>query len=117
MSTINPTAHEVASRKSIRAFNAEEIRGDFPILKQEVHGKPLIYLDNAATSQKPKSVIDAIVRYYAEGNSNVHRGIHHLSELATQMFEHLDHGDPRPWVKGIREAGDEQTHFHRSSVE
>ncbi len=63
------------------------VRADFPILRQQVHGKPLVYLDNAATSQKPKSVIDAEARYYAEYNSNVHRGLHALSQQATDAFE------------------------------
>ncbi len=65
------------------------IRKDFPILSREVNGKPLIYLDNGATSQKPKQVIDAIANYYQQDNSNVHRGIHHLSAIATDQFEHV----------------------------
>jgi cysteine desulfurase/selenocysteine lyase len=69
------------------AFNVEEIRKDFPILNTMVHGKPLCYLDNAATTQKPKSVVDAEVNYYYYLNSNVHRGVHHLSEAATQAYE------------------------------
>ncbi|MGH8279322.1 MAG: SufS family cysteine desulfurase [Gammaproteobacteria bacterium] len=62
-------------------------RKDFPVLQQRVHGKPLVYLDNAATAQKPQSVIDAITRYYSETNSNVHRGVHALSERATAEYE------------------------------
>lgn len=68
-------------------FDVDTIRKDFPILGREIHGKKLVYLDNAATSQKPRSVIDAIIRYYKEYNSNVHRGIHTLSEEATDGFE------------------------------
>ena len=68
-------------------FDVEQIRGDFPILKQMVNGNPLIYLDSAATSQKPRIVIDTITKYYSEYNSNIHRGIHHLSELATREYE------------------------------
>jgi len=68
-------------------FDVDTIRKDFPILGREIHGKKLVYLDNAATSQKPQSVIDAITRYYEEYNSNVHRGIHTLSEEATDGFE------------------------------
>jgi len=68
-------------------FDVWRIREDFPILKQTIHGKPLVYLDNAATSQKPQIVIDAISRYYATENANVHRGIHALSEMATQAYE------------------------------
>jgi len=63
------------------------IRGDFPILQQRVHGKPLVYLDNAATTQKPQCVIDAVSRYYGEDNANVHRGLHALSERATEAYE------------------------------
>ncbi len=63
------------------------LRADFPILDQQVHGKPLIYFDNAATSQKPRAVIDALVRYYERDNANVHRGIHELSNRATAAYE------------------------------
>ncbi len=69
------------------ALNVTKIRADFPILKRKIGGKPLVYLDNAATSQKPKAVISAIDRYYHEYNANVHRGIHRLSEEATVAFE------------------------------
>ncbi|NNF30939.1 MAG: cysteine desulfurase [Flavobacteriaceae bacterium] len=69
------------------AFNVTQIREDFPILKREVNGKPLVYLDNAATSQKPKQVIDSIVDYYSLYNSNIHRGVHTLSQEATDAYE------------------------------
>ena len=68
-------------------YDVEKIRRDFPILQQKIHGKPLVYLDNAATTQKPQSVIDALVNYYCEDNSNVHRGVHLLSERATAAYE------------------------------
>ena len=68
-------------------FDATRYRDDFPILKQSVHGKPLVYLDNAATTQKPRQVIDRIVEYYRAENANVHRGVHYLSEKATAEFE------------------------------
>jgi len=68
-------------------FDVNTIREDFPILKREVNGKPLVYLDNGASSQKPKMVIDSISNYYNEINSNVHRGVHHLSQKATDAFE------------------------------
>lgn len=68
-------------------FDVEGVRRDFPILQSRVHGKPLVYLDNAATSQKPQSVIDALVKYYTEQNSNIHRGVHYLSEWATREYE------------------------------
>ena len=67
--------------------NWQALRQDFPILNQQVHGKPLMYLDNAATSQKPRKVIDALVHYYEHDNANVHRGIHELSNRATAGFE------------------------------
>ncbi len=73
--------------KSYRRFNVDEVREDFPILKRLVNGKPLVYLDNAATSQKPQSVIDAITNYYTYENANIHRGLHFLSELATESYE------------------------------
>ncbi|PKB66207.1 MAG: cysteine sulfinate desulfinase [SAR202 cluster bacterium Io17-Chloro-G4] len=68
-------------------FDVAKIKDDFPILKQTVNGKPLVYLDNAATSQKPQSVIDALVDYYSADNSNVHRGVHTLSQRATDHYE------------------------------
>ena len=68
-------------------FDVEKVRKDFPILHQMINGKPLIYLDNAATSQKPKNVIDAVETYYREYNSNIHRGVHTLSENATEIYE------------------------------
>ncbi len=69
------------------AFDVRAIREDFPILAQTVHGKPLVYLDNAATTQKPRSVIEAIDHFYAHDNSNIHRGLHALSERATRSYE------------------------------
>jgi cysteine desulfurase/selenocysteine lyase len=68
-------------------FDVESLRSLFPILRQKVHGKPLVYLDNAATSQKPQVVIDALSDYYTTHNSNVHRGVHTLSERATKAYE------------------------------
>ena len=68
-------------------FDVERYRKDFPALHQEVHGKPLAYLDNAATAQKPQQVIDAISNYYSNHNSNVHRGVHTLSGRATDLYE------------------------------
>ncbi|HJX09127.1 MAG TPA: cysteine desulfurase, partial [Candidatus Binatia bacterium] len=68
-------------------FDVESIRKDFPLLARKVHGKPLVYFDNGATSQKPQPVIDALNRYYTEENSNIHRGVHYLSEQATSLYE------------------------------
>ncbi len=70
-----------------RKFDVEEIRKDFPILKRMVNDKPLVYLDNAATSQKPQQVIDALNQYYTFDNANIHRGLYFLSELATDQYE------------------------------
>ena len=87
-------------------WDVERVRKDFPALHQHVHGKPLVYLDNAATSQKPQAVIDALVTYYSQMNSNVHRGVHLLSERATEAYEnsrrliqrHLNAASPREIV-------------------
>jgi cysteine desulfurase/selenocysteine lyase len=75
--------HDIAAR----VIDWTAVREDFPILRQEVHGKPLIYFDNAATTQKPRAVIDAIAHYYEHDNANVHRGLHALSTRATEAFE------------------------------
>src|SRR5919202_6817780 len=68
-------------------LDVQRIRQDFPILSRTVHGKPLVYLDNAATSQKPRSVIASLVEYYETYNANVHRGVHQLSQEATDAYE------------------------------
>jgi cysteine desulfurase/selenocysteine lyase len=96
------------------AFDVASVRADFPILRQEVNGHPLVYLDNAATTQKPEAVIDAIVHYYRCDNANVHRGAHALSDRATRGFEQAREkvssflNSPRPeqviWVRGVTEA-------------
>jgi len=81
---------EITSREPAAAggfYDVERIRRDFPLLAQQVHGKKLVYLDNAATTQKPLQVIDAIVQFYTSGCSNVHRGVHLLSERATATYE------------------------------
>jgi cysteine desulfurase/selenocysteine lyase len=69
------------------AFDIARVRGDFPILRRQIHGRPLVYLDNAATTQKPTQVLEAIARYYTEHNANVHRGVHLLSQVATDEYE------------------------------
>src|SRR5256885_4007387 len=89
------TAAKIPSRESAAqrlhvvgtGFDVEKIRRDFPILSREIRGKKLVYLDNAATAQKPRAVIEAISRYYEQGNANVHRGVHFLSEHATGEHE------------------------------
>jgi len=77
----------VAERRRKRPFDIERVRADFPILGRRVHGKPLIYLDSAATSQKPAQVIEKVCEYYRSYNANPHRGIHSLSEEATREYE------------------------------
>ena len=81
-----PSAAELHTVK--RAYDVQRIRRDFPILARDVRGKKLVYLDNAATSQKPQIVLDAIARYYEQENANIHRGVHFLSELATSKHDH-----------------------------
>ena len=68
-------------------YDVQKVRADFPILNERVHGKPLVYLDNAATTQKPQSVLDTLTRYYEHDNANIHRGVHLLSERATYAYE------------------------------
>ena len=95
------------------AFDVHKVRDDFPILKQQVNGKPLVYLDNGATSQKPQSVIDAIVNYYTTTNSNVHRGVHTLSQQATDSYE-----GARAKVRQFINAGDDwEIIFTRNTTE
>ncbi|MGI1678593.1 MAG: SufS family cysteine desulfurase [Cellvibrionaceae bacterium] len=96
------------------AFDVASIRKQFPILSQEIDGKPLVYLDNAATTQKPQCMIDAIVEYYSTINSNVHRGAHHLADEATRRFENArnitagflnaNNSTEIVWTKGTTEA-------------
>lgn len=78
---------QTENKTDSQSFDLEKIRADFPILSLEVNGQPLVYLDNGATAQKPRQVINAISHYYESVNSNVHRGAHYLSDLATQQFE------------------------------
>src|SRR5438046_10711800 len=69
------------------SFDVARVRADFPILQTTAHGKPLVYLDNGATTQKPRAVIDAIRHYYEAQNANVHRGVYELSQIATELYE------------------------------
>ena len=99
---------------SLRPFDLNAIRADFPILQQQVKGKPLVYLDNAATAQKPQVVIDTLDRYYRTLNSNVHRGAHTLADLATREFEaaresvqrflNAAHSHEIIWTRGTTES-------------
>src|SRR5882757_7358203 len=86
MSTVAKIPHEI---QAAPAYDVQKIRKDFPVLHQSVHGKPLVYLDNAATTQKPLAVIEAIENYYRRDNSNIHRGVHTLSERATEAYENV----------------------------
>ena len=69
------------------SFDVGKVREDFPALKQEIYGRPLVYLDNAATTQKPQAILDALRHFYEEDCANIHRGVHLLSERATQTYE------------------------------
>ncbi len=84
-------------------FPVDEIRKDFPVLDQKINGRPLVYFDNAATTQKPLAVINRISEYYLKENSNVHRGVHHLSQLATEDYENA-----RESVRKFINAGDKK---------
>src|SRR5436305_8553380 len=94
-------------------LDVSKIRADFPILSREVHGKPLVYLDNAATSQKPRQVIQALVEYYESYNSNIHRGIHALAEEATERYE----ASRRKVARFIGADGPETIVFTRNTTE
>ncbi len=91
MSTPGPgvsrVAADVAGAGGTPAFDVERVRRDFPILRRRIRGRPLAYLDNAATTQKPQAVLDALTGYYTSSNANVHRGVHLLSELATEAHD------------------------------
>jgi cysteine desulfurase / selenocysteine lyase len=87
ITTVNPITEPVRHPDWLTGFDVEKVRQDFPILREQTHGRPLVYFDNAATSQKPQVVIDTLERYYAAENANIHRGVHFLSEQATQAYE------------------------------
>ena len=96
-----------------KTFDVDRIRKDFPVLETSVNGRPLVYLDNAATSQKPRQVIDALSDYYQEYNSNIHRGVHYLSQKATDAYE-----ESRSKIKEfINAAKSEEIVFVRGATE
>src|ERR1043166_82669 len=97
----------------VKTFDWSALRADFPVLDQQVHGRPLIYFDNAATTQKPKAVIDALRKYYEHDNANVHRGIHELSNRATAAFE----GARSRAAKFINAQNAEEIIFTRGTTE
>jgi cysteine desulfurase/selenocysteine lyase len=111
MTVITPSAKDIRAMDA--PFDVEAIRADFPILSETVHGKPLTYLDNGASAQKPRQVIDAITLAYEHEYANVHRGLHHLSNLATANFE-----EARKKVQGFLNArSDEEIIFTRNATE
>jgi cysteine desulfurase/selenocysteine lyase len=91
-----------AARADDLGFDVERIRDDFPILRTRVNGKPLVFLDNAASSQMPQPVIDRYVRYRTSEHANIHRGVHHLSEVATREYEAV-RGKVRAWINAAEE--------------
>lgn len=116
------------ARNTAKPLNVDALRGDFPILSRTVNGKPLVYLDNAATTQKPKSVIRSLVDYYERHNANVHRGVHTLSMEATDMTEaarrkvadFINAGQPETiiWTRNATEAMNLVAHsWGRASIE
>src|SRR5256885_8689777 len=108
------------------SFDVESVRREFPVLAQRVHGKPLVYLDSAATSQKPRAVIDAVSRFYSEDNANVHRGVHALAERATARLEsarasvrtfiNAARSDEIVFVRGVTEAVNLVAHGFKSRL-
>jgi len=101
MTTAGYTIMQTVRPDRSTRFDVDEVRRDFPILREKVYGKPLVYLDNAATSQKPQLVIETLQKYYSLENANIHRGIHFLSERATQAYE-----DARAKVRGFLNAAE-----------
>src|SRR4051812_17000848 len=101
MSIVSEHSRAAAPAALREPFPVERLRQDFPILGELVRGKPLVYLDNAATAQKPQAVIDTLDRYYRAENANVHRGVHYLSELATREYE-----EAREKVRAFLNAAD-----------
>ncbi len=104
---------QTMKRDDVETYDVYRVRAQFPALRQEVYGRPLVYLDNAATSQKPRSVIDRITTYYETENSNIHRGVHYLSQQATDAYEAA-----RTRIAGfINAASVRQTIFTRGTTE
>jgi len=107
MATSTTTAETTAAR------DLSALRSEFPILAEKAHGKPLVYLDNAATTQKPRVVLDAIAKYYTSQNANVHRGVHVLSERATAAFE----GGRQKIARFLNAASEQEIIFTRNATE
>ena len=107
------TTPSLSQPASAATLDVGSVRADFPILRRFVHGRPLVYLDNAATTQKPQAVLDALTRYYTEANANVHRGVHHLSEIATAAYDGA-RGKVRAFFNA---ASDREIVFTRNATE
>src|SRR3954469_1280798 len=112
MKTFSKWPQAVATKEQ-PAFEVARVREDFPILKILANGKPLVYLDNAATTQKPRAVIDTISRYYESQNANIHRGVYYLSQLAT----HLHDEARRKVAKFIHAPDEKECIFTRGTTE
>jgi cysteine desulfurase/selenocysteine lyase len=97
----------------VRPFNVEQVRSDFPVLTRKVHGKPLVYFDTAASAQRPAAVIEAIDDFYRQHNANVHRGVHSLSQEATDLYE----GGRKKLADFINAASDREIVFTRGTTE
>src|SRR5918911_5762491 len=97
----------------VQAYDVEAIRAEFPILSQTVYGRPLVYLDNAASAQKPREVIDAMVRTMETAYSNVHRGLHHMANVATEAYE----GAREDVRRFLNAASTDEIVFTRSATE
>lgn len=110
MTTVRPASPAATPRPSL---DVQRIRADFPILAQRRHGRPLVYLDNAATSQKPRPVLDALTRFYTEGNANIHRGVYYLSEESTAAYE----GSRAKIARYLNAADPAEVIFVRSATE
>ncbi len=110
---VDTMTSEPEGTASRAAYDVERIRSDFPILSREIHGKPLVYLDNGASAQKPKAVLDAIQNAYAHEYSNVHRGLHYLSNTATENYEKA-RGSVRRFINA---ACNEEIIFTRNATE
>jgi cysteine desulfurase/selenocysteine lyase len=113
MKTMAAASRSVVSGQRTPSFNIARVRGQFPTLQQQVHGYPLVYLDNAATTQKPQAVLDALRNFYERDNSNIHRGVHTLSVRATEAYEQAR----RKVQDFIRAARAEEIVFVRGTTE
>jgi cysteine desulfurase/selenocysteine lyase len=113
MAPTSSLAPDVGALKPTIVFDPSRVREEFPILATRVNGKPLVYLDNAATTQKPRAVIDALAHYYAAENANIHRGVHHLSQIATEAYE----GSREKVARFLNAASSREIVFVRGATE